>query len=177
MNCPGCGCDNIQGMFACEECGMDLAGLDIPGGGPMEGLHRHIMRDPIRRLAPLKPLIATPATTIWECIRIMREGRHGSVLVVERSAGEHLVGIFTERDVLNRVAGRRLDLERVPVSRVMTRDPKTLREDDTLAFALHRMAVGSYRHIPILSDGRPPAFISVRGNHSCVRDVCQGDRA
>ena len=163
MVCPGCGFDNIQGVFACDGCGMDLAHLDVPGGGAMDGLKRHIMRDPIRRLAPLKPLVATPATTIWECIRIMRDGRHGSVLVVDRNAGEHLVGIFTERDVLLRVWGSGLDINTTPVSRVMTREPVVLKEDDILAHAIHLMAVRGFRHIPIVRDDRPIGFVSVRG--------------
>jgi len=163
MDCPSCGYDNIQGVFACEACGLDLAGFDLPGAGPIDGLRRHIMRDPIRRLAPLKPLVAAPTTTIWECIRIMREGRHGSVLIVDREAGEQLVGIFTERDVLLKVWGSGLDINTTPVSRVMTPKPIALREDDVLAHAIHLMAVRGFRHIPILRDDRPVGFVSVRG--------------
>jgi len=163
MLCPGCGCDNIQGIFACEDCGMDLAGLDLPDTLPMKGLKRHIMRDPIRRVGPLKPLIASPQTTIFGAIRIMREGRHGSVLVVDRADGEKLVGIFTERDVLQRVWGSGLDINTTPVSEVMTSDPVVLKEDDILAYAIHLMAVRSFRHIPIVRDGSPIGFVSVRG--------------
>ena len=163
MDCPGCGHDNIPGVFACEECGMDLAGLDIPGGAAMDGLKRHIMRDPIRRLNPLKPLVVAPSTTIWDCIRIMREGRHGSVLVVDREAGGHLVGIFTERDVLLKVWGSGLDINTSPVSLVMTHHPVSLKEDDILAYAIHLMAVRGFRHIPIVRGDSPVGFVSVRG--------------
>jgi CBS domain-containing protein len=163
MICPGCGYDNIQGIFACEECGFDLAGFDTPEGQPLAGLRRHIMRDPIRRLAPLKPLVASPDTSIWNCIRIMREGRHGSVLIVDRTAGERLVGVFTERDVLLRVWGSGLDINTTPVSRVMTPDPVVLKEEDVLAQAIHLMAVRGFRHIPIVREGRPIGFTSVRG--------------
>ena len=163
MNCPGCGFDNIQGVFSCEGCGLDLAGLDIPDGQPMAGLRRHIMRDPIGRLSPMKPLVAMPTTTIWECIRIMRDGRHGSVLVVDRGAGDRLVGIFTERDVLLKVWGSGLDINATPVSRVMTHDPVVLREEDILAHAIHLMSVRGFRHIPIVRDGKPVGFVSVRG--------------
>lgn len=163
MNCPGCHCDNIQGAFACENCGMDLAGMDLADAQPMAGLRRRIMRDPIRRVGPLKPLIATTATTIWDAIRIMREGRHGSVLVVDRPAGDRLVGIFTERDVMQRVWGAGLDINTTAVSQVMTRDPIVLKEDDILAHAIHLMAVRGFRHIPIVRDDRPVGFVSVRG--------------
>ena len=163
MVCPGCGYDNIQGMFACEECGMDLAGLDIPDAQPMQGLKRHIMRDPMKRIGPLKPLIAASDATVWDAIRIMREGRHGSVLIVDRSAGDQLVGIFTERDVLIRVWGSGKDINTTPVSEVMTPDPVVLKEDDIMAYAIHLMAVRSFRHIPIVRNDRPIGFVSVRG--------------
>lgn len=163
MVCPGCGFDNIQGVYGCEECGMDLAGLDTPDAQATQGLKRHIMRDRIKRIGPLKPLIATGEASIWEAIRIMREGRHGSVLVVDRSQGEKLVGIFTERDVLTKVWGSGLDINATPVSKVMTPEPVVLQEDDILAHAIHLMAVRSFRHIPIVRDERPVGFVSVRG--------------
>lgn len=163
MVCPGCGFDNIQGVFACEECGMDLAGLDIPDAQPMQGLRRHIMRDRIKRIGPLKPLVATKEATIWDAIQIMRAGRHGSVLVVEPGDEAKLLGIFTERDVLTRVWGAGLDIDTTPVSEVMTPDPVVLKEDDILAYAIHLMAVRGFRHIPIVRNGHPIGFVSVRG--------------
>jgi len=72
--------------------------------------------------------------------------------------GRELVGIFTERDALNRLTGTARDLDTLPVSEVMTREPRALREEDTLAYAMNCMAVGSYRHIPVLTPGRPPRF-------------------
>ena len=158
MKCPDCGHENLDGADDCEHCGQDLRSLDIPRA--RDGLQRHIMETPLRDLNPAAALTVPPTEPISSVIALMQSHGHGSVLVVE---GARLVGIFTERDVLNRLTGRTLDLDRTPVSRVMTRDPKALREDDTLAFAMHRMAVGSYRHIPILREGKPLAFVSVRG--------------
>ena len=159
MTCPDCGHDNIAGVDACEHCGQDLRSIDILPG-PTTALQRRILETPLRELRPPAALTVAPSDSVAGVIAQMQTHGHGSALVMD---GRRLVGIFTERDVLNRVAGKKLDLDRLPVSRVMTRDPKVLREDDTLAFAMHRMAVGSYRHIPILSEGKPPAFVSVRG--------------
>ncbi len=44
----------------------------------------------------------------------------------------------------------------------MTRSVETLELDDRIAFALHKMDVGGYRHIPVLRDGRVTGIISVR---------------
>ena len=72
------------------------------------------------------------------------------MLVVD---GGRLVGIFTDRDAVLKVAGRPLGPR--PIAELMTRDPVVLRHDDTIAVAINKMAVGGFRHIPIVEDGRP----------------------
>ena len=71
--------------------------------------------------------------------------------------------IFTEHDAVTRLVDSSVDLETTPISDVMTPDPKWLSEEDTLAYAMHSMAVGNYRHIPIIQEGKPLRFVSVRG--------------
>jgi len=158
MTCPDCGHENIDGTDSCEECGQDLRFLDVPAA--REGLQRTLMETPLQEIGPLPPNVVAPGDSLLDAIRLMQKTRHGSVLVVEQG---RLVGIFTERDALNRVAGEPIDLAAVAVSEMMTRNPETLREEDVLAFALHRMAVGNYRHIPIMRGGHPIGFVSVRG--------------
>jgi CBS domain-containing protein len=142
----------------CEECGQDLRSLDIPSA--RDGLQQVLLETPLREVGLLPPNIVSPGDSVLEAVRLMQKTRHGSVLVVEDGK---LVGIFTERDVLDRLAGEDVDLERLPVQVVMTPKPQYLGEEDVLAFAVHRMAVGHYRHIPVLRDGHPVGFVSIRG--------------
>ncbi|HMC82296.1 MAG TPA: CBS domain-containing protein [Candidatus Polarisedimenticolia bacterium] len=158
MICPDCGHENIDGSDSCDECGQDLRSLDIPGS--REGIHRTLMETPLREVGPLPPNVLAPTASVLDALRLMQQTRHGSVLIVD---GGHLVGIFTERDALDKVAGEPINPAAIPIRELMTPNPETLKEDDVLAFALHRMAVGHYRHIPILRDGRPIGFVSVRG--------------
>ncbi|MFO1096185.1 MAG: CBS domain-containing protein [Planctomycetaceae bacterium] len=65
--------------------------------------------------------------------------------------GGNLVGIFTERDVLNRVLPAPGQLDR-PLSEFMTATPETLRTADSIAFALHTMSVHGLRHLPVVDD-------------------------
>src|SRR5579885_2791826 len=97
-----------------------------------------VMRDP--------PLCVADDATLADALRLMREERRGYVLVM---AGERLAGIFTERDVLMKVAGNTLNVERTPVAAYMTRDPVTLPGSAGVAFALNHMVVEGFRHIPI----------------------------
>lgn len=158
MICPDCGHDNLGGVDACEECGQELRSLDIPTPG--EGLQASLLETRLREVGFFSPNLVAPGDSVLTAIRLMQKTRHGNVQVVE---GGKLVGIFTERDALDRLAGERIDLASVPVREVMTSNPLCLTEDDVLAFAVHRMAVGNYRHIPIVRDGRPVGFLSVRG--------------
>ncbi len=163
MDCPDCGHDHIAGVDACEHCGQDLRSIDIPRA--KSGLQRTIMKTPIRELDPLPALTVAPDESVAGAIRLMQKERHGSVMVID---GEKLVGMFTEHDLLTRIAGGAIDIDATPIADVMMRDPKALREEDTLAHAMNRMAVGNYRHIPVVEEGKPVRFVSVRSVLRCL---------
>jgi len=108
---------------------------------------------------PEAPLAVAPTATIGETLRVLKQHRHGSVLVCEDG---QLLGIFTERDALKRMAGGgSLD---AAVADVMTPRPVTVSRRDTVGEAIRRMANGGYRHLPVVDDeGRPTGIVSVRG--------------
>jgi CBS domain-containing protein len=80
---------------------------------------------------------------------LMSREAHDCVMVVE--AGR-LRGIFTSRDFLNRVAAVRADPNAVDLGAVMTKDPRTLRPRDAVAFAINWMAIEGFRNVPIVDD-------------------------
>ncbi len=115
----------------------------------------------IGELLTLQPAVTCERDiTVRQGIETMQRERTGCILVVEQS---RLVGVFTERDVLTKVAAREVDLEHLRVDALMTPDPECLSRDDELVYALNQMSVGGYRHIPILNDqGWPIGVVSVR---------------
>lgn len=80
---------------------------------------------------------------------LMARESHDCVLVME---GKQLVGIFTSRDFLNRVAAVRGDPAKIALSEVMTPAPRTLRPWDCVAFGMNWMALEGFRNIPIVDD-------------------------
>jgi CBS domain-containing protein len=120
-----------------------------------------LFAEPIRSLHLRSGHVAIPqGTTIGQAARIMKEHRVGCVLVED---GGKLIGIFTERDILTKLVGTGYDPAKVAVDSVMTRDPETLTPEDPIAFALQRMSVGGYRHIPLVdSRGHPVGILSVK---------------
>ncbi len=116
---------------------------------------------PMSELPDLQPVVKYgPDATIRTAIDAMKEKRVGCLLIVDE---EKLVGVFSERDVLTKVAGGSVDLDATTVSELMTRNPETLRFEDEVVYALHQMTLGGYRHIPLLDDnGNPVAVVSMR---------------
>jgi CBS domain-containing protein len=106
--------------------------------------------------------------TIGDAVALMRERKFGSLLV---TAGGRLVGIVTERDVLRKVVGIDGIGLHDSIAKIMTPDPETLQRFDSIAFAMNKMHVGGFRHVPIVdADGKPEAVISIRDLIAYVLD-------
>ncbi len=155
--CPDCGHENILGADECEECRQSLSQLS--SSVPASDIERSLLKDSIHVLAPRRPLTVTPTTPIGDVLHILVDESIGCVLVVE---DEQIVGIFSERDALMRLNVSATELMDKPVSQFMTPSPETLEESDKIAFALHKMDLGGYRHVPILAGGKVTGVISIR---------------
>ncbi len=155
MICPICGHENLQGVDNCDNCGADLRTVDIPTPGT--GFEARLLKEHLDAVGAAQPLTIAHDAPVGEALRLMQEGQNGCVLAVRDG---RLVGLFTERDALLKVAGRPLD--GVRVADVMTGDPVMLRPEDSVAVALHKMAVGGFRHVPLVVDGRPVGVATAR---------------
>jgi CBS domain-containing protein len=103
-----------------------------------------------------------PAATVRGAARAMRERHVGAVLV---TTNRHLDGIFTERDMVNRVVAEGRDPDHTTLAEVMTADPDTIAPSTTAIEALRRMNDGGYRHLPIVEHGRVVGIVSRRDFH------------
>jgi len=99
-------------------------------------------------------------TTVRAAAITMARHKIGAILVVDDQG--RLAGLFTERDVLNRVVAQGLDPDSTQLSAVMTADLQTATPDKPLAHALHMMFEGGFRHVPVVEGGRPVGMVSAR---------------
>ena len=97
---------------------------------------------------------------MWKVVAEMKTKGRGAVLVEEEG---HLVGIFTERDLLNRIDYSDALWSHVQVRDVMTPLPMVIRPDDSLSEALRRLTQGHRRHLPVVDyRGHVLGLISIR---------------
>lgn len=145
--CPYCDHDNIDGVDTCDECGQPLDDLYL--SDPPTAVERGLLNDHIRVLAPRRPISVAPETPVRDVLRMLVDQNIGCVVVAE---GETLKGIFSERDALLKLGTRAAELGDQPVSDFMTDKVETLEANSKIAFAVQRMDLGSYRHIPIVNE-------------------------
>ena len=98
-----------------------------------------------------------PDTSVTECVRLMTAGKFGALIVMD---GGRLIGIFTERDALNKVLAGSLDPSNTKVSKVMTKDPYCIGPSTTVGDAMHVITERRFRHLPIVDNGKVLAVVS-----------------
>lgn len=131
------------------------------------------LREPIHVLQPATPVCAARTEPVGSVVRQMQHHHIGCVLIVD---GQRLAGIFTERDLLSDVVGADVDLEHAPVEKFMTADPEALHPSDPIVFALNKMSLGGFRHVPLVDEtGSPVGVISVRDIVDYIADFFASD--
>jgi signal-transduction protein with cAMP-binding, CBS, and nucleotidyltransferase domain len=167
--CPTCGYDNLPGNETCSYCEQALTLLDLPT--PHSQVERSLMEDPVSTLHPRPPITVAVAAPVREAVRFLLDRNIGALLVVNDHG--RLVGIFSERDLLKKIAGIHENFGELTVGDFMTPNPETVAPSDPLNFALHRMDIGGYRHMPVVEAGLPIGMISVRDMLRHITTLCQ----
>ena len=107
-----------------------------------------------------QPVTLTPTATVLDAARVMANRHVGAVAVV---AADTLVGLFTERDLLNRVVALGKDPQSISLGEVMTPRPETIRDDQPVVTGLDIMFSNHFRHLPVLNrEGALVAVLSCR---------------
>ncbi len=155
MICPVCQWENFLGEDICANCGADLWGTDTPLQA--QSFQGRLLGMPLDELGASAPQQVEADAMAVDVVNRMRRDSIDCLLVMD---GGRLVGVFTDRDAILKVGGS--GDPGLRIRDVMTADPVILRRGDPVAVAIHKMAVGGFRHVPIVDGTEPIGVVSAR---------------
>ncbi len=97
--------------------------------------------------------------TVAEVARKMAELHVGAILVLD---GAQLRGVFSERDIMNRVVLEERNPARTPVGEVMTKEVATIDDNASIEQAMEAMQAHKCRHLPVMRASHVVGFLSMR---------------
>ena len=100
-----------------------------------------------------------PGASLADAAKLLAERRIGAVLIL--GADRRLVGIMSERDIVQALAARGAAALDEPVSQTMTRSVETCNENETIGSIMERMTNGKFRHVPVVEQGRLVGIVSI----------------
>jgi CBS domain-containing protein len=153
--CPSCGTQNLEGDDECVNCGADLRTVDLPT--PASQIEQTVMQLPLTALKMTAVHVVPPDTTLEVAVQTLVRQHVDLLEVVE---GGRLVGVLSVRDVMMRVGADYPSKMKLPVRQFMTPNPETLPPDAPITFAINKMDVGGYRHVPVVQGGRMLGVVS-----------------
>lgn len=161
IQCPSCGFENLEGADRCTECLHSLMQRDLPRPRKADQLQHVMLTAPVSDLLTgADLLVANTTDSIQKIVNTLKKKKKTCVLIYSK---KQLVGIMSQRDLLLHVAGKHKDLSVIKAESIMTRNPEFVRAEDPIAFAVNKMALGGFRHLPVLAaDGTPLSIISIK---------------
>lgn len=116
--------------------------------------------EPLLQLSQRPAIVVQPGDSVFQALQIMSRNRVGAVGVVH---DDKLVGVFTERDLMERVVLRSRDPKKTAVNEVMTSPVESVQAGDDPEEALGRMLDKHIRHLPVTDDSnRILGMLSIR---------------
>lgn len=100
-----------------------------------------------------------PTATLADASRLLAEQRIGAAVVT--GAGQRIVGIVSERDIVRALAAHGQKALALPLTEVMTRKVVTCTCAETISGLMEQMTGGKFRHIPVVEDDRLVGIISI----------------
>lgn len=97
--------------------------------------------------------------TVAEVARKMADLHVGAILVLE---GAQLRGVFSERDIMNRIVLEQRDPARTPVGDVMTKEVAAIDDQASIEQAMEAMQAHNCRHLPVMRGSHVVGFLSMR---------------
>jgi CBS domain-containing protein len=100
-----------------------------------------------------------PTANVAAAVRILTDRKIGALVVT--GADHRVVGIVSERDIVQELAAHGAASLDLPLTDVMTRKVTTCNSSDTISSVMERMTQGKFRHLPVVEQGRLSGIVSI----------------
>jgi len=91
--------------------------------------------------------------------KLLAERKIGAVVVTD--ADQRVIGIVSERDIVQELAAHGAAALGLSLTEVMTRNVMTCGPSDTISSVMERMTQGKFRHLPVVEQGKLIAIVSI----------------
>jgi CBS domain-containing protein len=100
-----------------------------------------------------------PTATLVAAIAVLAERRIGALVVL--GADRRIIGILSERDVVQTLAEQGAAALTEPLAKIMTRNVSSCTEEETIGAIMERMTTGKFRHVPVVDQDRLIGIVSI----------------
>jgi CBS domain-containing protein len=104
-------------------------------------------------------VLVSPTDTVYRALQLMAENNVGAVMVAE---GEHMLGIFTERDYCRKIILMGRSSLNTPMQDIMTKQMITVKPEQTLEECIELMGKYHIRHLPVQDNDKLVGIVSMR---------------
>jgi CBS domain-containing protein len=100
-----------------------------------------------------------PTANLAGAARLLAERKVGALVVT--GPDRRVIGIVSERDIVQELAAHGAASFDLPLTEVMTRNVMTCGVGDTISSVMERMTNGKFRHLPVVEQGRLTGLVSI----------------
>jgi 2-oxoglutarate ferredoxin oxidoreductase subunit beta len=144
-----------------DESELRVPVQDTPDTNPRETIQKVMMSAPIGEVLVGKDIpVLSPSDTVEHIVKVFKDVKIDCAMICEDNK---VIGIISQRDLLRKATQAGLDLRRIKANEIMTKKPETVKETDRIAFVVNKMALGGFRHIPVVNEqGAPQGIVSIK---------------
>ncbi len=113
-------------------------------------------------------LVAKPTDLIRSIACLMPAHKTGAAAVIDE--GGKLIGILTERDIVQKAVGVFRNVDETTVEAIMSRNPVTIPVEGSVSLALSIMASKGFRHLPVMSGNKVLGILDIRDLYDVMAD-------
>jgi CBS domain-containing protein len=100
-----------------------------------------------------------PTATLAGAAKLLAERKIGALVVT--GPDRRVIGIVSERDIVQELAAQGTASLDLPLTDIMTRNVMTCSTGDTISSVMERMTNGKFRHLPVVEQGRLAGLVSI----------------